>query len=230
MASRFLQLVGSLPLEEQKLWLSNQLAHDPDSWTAPHLLNLKTGYDVLVNEHDCKGQEMYTVEDHPPSPNESLLLPSLDSIYKVHVRNQELPRPGDSRPVMPPSQSVLSKHMTKSGNRGKQTCESRTTQGCFSNWLFTRNKLLRQQVLKTLTPAPWPIMIIRPFYPLKCTHLNQVTLRRALSIGKTLGISQPYQTSYKRRSVPSFTLGGLVLLYSRCANSGTNWTFSAVLL
>jgi hypothetical protein len=28
MASRFLQLVGSLPLEEQKLWLPNQLAHD----------------------------------------------------------------------------------------------------------------------------------------------------------------------------------------------------------
>ena len=36
MASRFLQLVGSLPLEEQKLWLPNQLVHDPDSWTAPH--------------------------------------------------------------------------------------------------------------------------------------------------------------------------------------------------
>jgi hypothetical protein len=31
MASRFLQLVGSLPPEEQKLWLPNQLAHDPDS-------------------------------------------------------------------------------------------------------------------------------------------------------------------------------------------------------
>jgi hypothetical protein len=37
------------PLEEQKLWLPNQLAHDPDSWTTPHFLNLKTGYDILVN-------------------------------------------------------------------------------------------------------------------------------------------------------------------------------------
>jgi hypothetical protein len=34
--SRFLKLVGSLPLEEQKLWLPNQLAHDPDSWITPH--------------------------------------------------------------------------------------------------------------------------------------------------------------------------------------------------
>ena len=101
--SRFLKLVGSLPLEEQKLWLPNQLAHDPDSWTTPHFLNLKTGYDILVNKHNCKVQEIYTVQDHPPSPNEPLLLPPLDSLHKAHVRNQELPQTGDSRPVNPPT-------------------------------------------------------------------------------------------------------------------------------
>ena len=159
MTSRFLQLVGSLPPEEQKLWLPNQLAHDSDSWHASHLLNLKKGYDVLINKHDCKVQEMYTVQDHPPPPNESLLLPRLDRLYKTHVRNQELPHPGDSRPVMPPSQNALSKQ-----NRGKQTCESRTIHGCFSNWHFTRNKLLRRQVHKTLTHYPWPIMITRLSY------------------------------------------------------------------
>ncbi len=58
--------------------------------------NLKTGYDILVNKHDCKVQEMYTVQDHSPSPNESLLLPHLDSLHKAHARNQELPQPGDS--------------------------------------------------------------------------------------------------------------------------------------
>jgi hypothetical protein len=113
MTPRFLKLVGSLPLEEQKLWLPNQLDHDPYSWTTPHFLNLKTGYDILVNKHDCKVQEMYTVQDHPPSPNESLLLPSLDSLHTAHARNQELPQPGDSRPVMPPSQREISKQMMK---------------------------------------------------------------------------------------------------------------------
>jgi hypothetical protein len=106
---RFLKLVGSLPLEEQKLWLSNQLAHDPDTWTTPHFLNLKTGYDILVNKHDCKVQEMYTVQDHPPSPNESFLLPLLDNLHKSHTRNQELSQPGDSRPVMSPSQRAIPK-------------------------------------------------------------------------------------------------------------------------
>jgi hypothetical protein len=38
MASRFLGLVGSLPLEEQQPCLPNQQAHDPNSWTVPNLL------------------------------------------------------------------------------------------------------------------------------------------------------------------------------------------------
>jgi hypothetical protein len=106
-------LVGSLPLDEQQLWLPNQQTHDPDSWTAPHLLQLKMEYDVLVNKHRYKVQEMHTVQDHPPPPCEFLLLPPLDSLYKDHVRNQELPQPGDTRPVMPPSQRALSKQMMK---------------------------------------------------------------------------------------------------------------------
>ncbi len=53
------------------------------------------------------------MEDHPPSPNESLLLPPLDSLHKTHARNQELPQPGDCRPVMTPSQCVISKQMMK---------------------------------------------------------------------------------------------------------------------
>ncbi len=95
MVSRFLGLVGSLPLEEQKLWFQNQLTHDPDSWTVPYFLNKKFGYDVLVNKYVCKVQEMYTVQDHPPPPTDFLLLPPLDSLSKSHARNQELPQEGD---------------------------------------------------------------------------------------------------------------------------------------
>ena len=105
MASRFLGLVGSLPSEEQQFWLPNQLAHDPDSWIAPNLLQLKSEYGVLLNKHEYKVQEMYTVQDHPPPPSEFLLLPPLESLCKAHARNQELPQPGDSRPVMSPSQT-----------------------------------------------------------------------------------------------------------------------------
>ncbi len=99
--------------EEQQLCLPNQLAHDPDSWTDLHLLQLKMEYEVLVNNYWCKVQEMYTTQDHPPPPSEFLLLPPLDSLYKTYVQNQELPQPGDSRPVMSPSQHALSQKMMK---------------------------------------------------------------------------------------------------------------------
>jgi hypothetical protein len=85
MSSRFLGLVGSLPLEERQLWLPNQQAHDPDSWTVPHLLQLKLEHEVLISKYGYKEQEMYTVQDHPPPPSEFLLLPSLDNLYNVYV-------------------------------------------------------------------------------------------------------------------------------------------------
>jgi hypothetical protein len=113
MASRFLGLVGSLSLEEQKLWLPNQVVHDPDTRTAPHLLHLKRKYEVLVNNRGCLVQEMYTVQDHPPAPSEILLSPPLDCLYKANVRNQEPPQPEDSRSVTPPSQRVLSRQMMR---------------------------------------------------------------------------------------------------------------------
>jgi len=40
MVSRVLGLVGSLPPDEQQLWLPNQLAHDPQSWCKTILLLL----------------------------------------------------------------------------------------------------------------------------------------------------------------------------------------------
>jgi hypothetical protein len=71
--------------------------------------------DVLVNNHVCIIQEMYTVQDPEAQtpPSECLLVPSLHCLYKGHVRNQESPQPGESRPVMPPSRRVLSRQMTK---------------------------------------------------------------------------------------------------------------------
>ena len=61
MVSRFLGLVGSLSPQEQKFWVPNQLVHDPDSWTSPYLLHLKREYEVLINNHGYKVQEVYTV-------------------------------------------------------------------------------------------------------------------------------------------------------------------------
>ena len=42
MTSRILGLFDSLPPDEQNLWFPNQVVHDPDTWTVPHLLQLKS--------------------------------------------------------------------------------------------------------------------------------------------------------------------------------------------
>jgi hypothetical protein len=62
MASRFVGLVESLPPEEQQIWFPNQLVNDPQTWVAPHLIQLKSEYVVLLNKHNCKEQEMYIVQ------------------------------------------------------------------------------------------------------------------------------------------------------------------------
>ena len=98
MGARFLGLLGSWPLDEQKIWLPNQSAQDPQTWLAPNLLHLKQVYEVLLNKFNCKEQESYVVQDQPLPPSNILLLPPLSSLCKVYMRNQEMPQTGDSRP------------------------------------------------------------------------------------------------------------------------------------
>ena len=98
---------GLFTPDEQNLWLQNQVVHDPDTWTAPHLLQLKRDFDIFVDKYGCSVQETFTVEDPPAPPSDILPLPPLNCFHKATVRIQELPQPGDSRPVLPPSQRTL---------------------------------------------------------------------------------------------------------------------------
>jgi hypothetical protein len=61
MSSRFLGFVGSLSSAEQKLLFPNQNVQDPDTWTLPHLLQLKQEYKKLVEDFNCDIQEFVTV-------------------------------------------------------------------------------------------------------------------------------------------------------------------------
>ena len=110
MVSCFLVLVVSLPPEEQNLWLPNQVVHDPDTWTTPHLLQLQREYDILVDKYGWSVQKMFTVKDPSDPPSDILLLSPLKWLYKANVRIQELPQPGDSRPVLSPSQHTWTDH------------------------------------------------------------------------------------------------------------------------
>jgi hypothetical protein len=54
---------------------------------------------------------MERTKSYPPAPpSDTLLLPPLKCLYKANVRIQERPRPGDSRPVLPPSHTLSTDH------------------------------------------------------------------------------------------------------------------------
>jgi hypothetical protein len=134
-------------------FLPSQLAHDPDSWTAAHLLQLKMEYEVLVNNYGCKVQ-IYTVQDYPPPPSEFLLLPPLDSLYKVYMRNQELPQPEDSRPVMPPSQRALSQQMMKSWIPWETNIRKSNNSRMLQQLVFHTQQIIKTTSTQDLDPLP----------------------------------------------------------------------------
>jgi hypothetical protein len=156
MVSSFLGLVGSLSLEEQKLWIPNQVVHDPDTWTAPHLLHLKREYEVLVNKHGCLVREMYTVQDPPAQapPSEFLLLPPLNCLYKANVRNQEPSQQGDSQPVMPPSQLTLSRQMMRDWEVWNTNIHKSNNHRMLQELAFHAQKTVPATSIQDLNPRP----------------------------------------------------------------------------
>ena len=79
----------------------------------PHLMQLKHDYNILENKYNCVVQESFVVQDPPAPPSDTLLLPPLTSLHSALARNQELPQPGESRPVLPPTQRTLSRQIMK---------------------------------------------------------------------------------------------------------------------
>ena len=62
-SSLFLGLVDSLPPSEQTFWFPNQDVEDPDTWTLPHLFQLKQEFKKLVDDFNSVVQETYTFQD-----------------------------------------------------------------------------------------------------------------------------------------------------------------------
>jgi hypothetical protein len=108
MSSRVIGFVGSLSSSEQQLWFPNQNVQDPDTWTLPHVLQLKQEYKKLVENFNCDIQEFVMVQEEPPAlPSDTLHLPPLHCLHSATTRDMELPQPGELRKVQPSSQRTI---------------------------------------------------------------------------------------------------------------------------
>ncbi len=94
------------------------------------------------------------VQDHLPPPSEFLLLLPLDSLYKVYVRNQELPQPGDSRPVMPPSQRALSQQMMKNWRPWETNMRKSTNSRMLQQLAFHTQQIIKATRTQDIDPLP----------------------------------------------------------------------------
>ena len=93
----------------------NQNVQDPDTWTLPHVMQLKQEYKKLVENFNCDIQEFVMVQEDPPAlPSDTLHLPPLHCLHSATTHNMELPQPGEMRKVQPPSQRTISRQLMKS--------------------------------------------------------------------------------------------------------------------
>jgi hypothetical protein len=92
------------------------------------------------------------------SPSEFLLLPtlvrSLGSLYTVHVRNQEFPQPGDSRPIMSPSKGALSNQMMKYWGPWETNMQKSTNSRMIQQLVFHTQQTIKTTSTQDLDPLP----------------------------------------------------------------------------
>ena len=184
---------------------------------------------LLASKYGCVVQETFTVQDPPASPSETFLLPPLKCLYKANEHIQERPQPGDSRPVMSPSQHTLRYRDRSwgSGNLGKRTLQSLITTEYFNRWLFINNRQSKLPGFKTLTLGLALTMSMSPYWHMRWQLLNPVKSLPGHSVGN-LGFPKPHQASFERWSFVGLSMGIFYLIQPGRAHSDSSWTGSVV--
>ena len=99
-------------------------------------------------------QETFTVQDPPASPSETLLLPPLKYLHKDNEHIQECPQPGDSRPVMSPSQSTLSRQIMRKWEPWKTNIGKSNNHRILQQLAFHKRQTIKTTRIQDLDPRP----------------------------------------------------------------------------
>jgi hypothetical protein len=94
------------------------------------------------------------VQDPPASPFETLLLPPLKCLYKANERTQERPQPGDSRPVMSPSQRTVSRQIMRKWEPWTTNIGKSNDHGVLQQLVFHKNQTIKVTRVQDLDPRP----------------------------------------------------------------------------
>ena len=101
----------------------------------------------------CAGN-VHSVQDPPAAPSDTLLLPSLKCLYKANERIQERPQPGDSRPVMPPSQYTLSRQIMRKWEPWTTNTGKSNNHRMLQQLAFHKQQTIKATTVQDLDPRP----------------------------------------------------------------------------
>jgi hypothetical protein len=127
------------------------------------------GYGTVKHRDKPPQNESFTqreVQDPPPPPSDIrggsrhlrdkiLLLPPLSPLkflYKANVHIQERPQPGDSRPVLPPSQLTLSRQIIRYWEPWKTSIGKSNNHRILQQLVFHKHQIIKATSVQNLDP------------------------------------------------------------------------------
>ena len=94
------------------------------------------------------------MQDPLAPPSDTLLLPPLKCLYKANERIQERPRPGDSRPVLPPSQRTISRQIMRNWEPWSTNTGKSNNHRMLQQLVFHKQQTIKATRGQDLDPSP----------------------------------------------------------------------------
>ena len=94
------------------------------------------------------------MQDPPATPSDTFLLLPLKCLYKSNVRIQERPQPGDSRPVLSPSQRTLSRQIIRNWEPWKTNIRKSNNHRTLQQLAFHKQQYIGVTRVQDLDPSP----------------------------------------------------------------------------
>ena len=135
------------------------------------------------------------MQDPPASPSETLLLPSLKCLYNANERTQERPQPGDSRPVMTPSQRTLSRQIMRKWEPWTTNIGKSNNHRMLQQLVSHKRQTIKATRVQDLDPRPCADNAHESVLAHEMGAIEPTEIPSRLD---TFGLLKPHQASFER--------------------------------
>ena len=156
---------------------------------------------------DESWQETLTVKDPPAPPSNTLLLPSLKCLYQGNERIQERPQTGDSRPVLPPSQSTISRQIMRNWEPSTTNTGKSHNHRMIQQLTFHKHQTIKGTRVQVLDPSPCTDNDHQSALPHEMSTIEPNEIPSRTLTWKPFGFPKTHQVSFERWSFFGLSIG-----------------------